>query len=288
MAIDCPVNGKVTIRELVEEIDTKEDALGVGNPGQLLATNSAADGKEWVDGGDMTKSVYDTDNSGVVDNAENAEKLGGQLPTYYEPSLGLGSAGQVLATNSTADGKEWIDVSGGDWWTTTMPNTGYVTGYMPDGTTSVRIIGVGNDGVVRVGNVDSKVEPVILNGSISVNGTLSVPNASANDEAMAFGQFVGGLGMTGENWVDMLSSRSLDTNYTNNEDYPIMVSIRTLDAGPTQQAILYINDQTIVRDAPNGEGKCDVQGIIPPGSTYRIQITTDGGYGALSSWWELR
>ena len=49
MAIDCPVNGKVTIRELVEEIDTKEDALGVGNPGQLLATNSAADGKEWVD-----------------------------------------------------------------------------------------------------------------------------------------------------------------------------------------------------------------------------------------------
>lgn len=32
---------------------------------------------------DMRKAVYDTNDSGVVDDAENAQKLGGQLPSYY-------------------------------------------------------------------------------------------------------------------------------------------------------------------------------------------------------------
>ncbi len=42
-----------------------------------------------VDGtgaGDMTKETYDTNNNGVVDDAE---KLGGQLPAYYATSAGL-------------------------------------------------------------------------------------------------------------------------------------------------------------------------------------------------------
>lgn len=34
-------------------------------------------------GGDMVKSVYDTNNNGKVDNADNSDKLGGQLPEYY-------------------------------------------------------------------------------------------------------------------------------------------------------------------------------------------------------------
>lgn len=34
-------------------------------------------------GGDMFKSTYDTDNNGKVDNADNSDKLGGQLPSYY-------------------------------------------------------------------------------------------------------------------------------------------------------------------------------------------------------------
>lgn len=34
-------------------------------------------------GGDMFKSIYDTDNNGKVDNADNSDKLGGQLPSYY-------------------------------------------------------------------------------------------------------------------------------------------------------------------------------------------------------------
>lgn len=34
-------------------------------------------------GGDMMKSAYDTDDNGKVDNADNADKLGGELPSAY-------------------------------------------------------------------------------------------------------------------------------------------------------------------------------------------------------------
>lgn len=40
-------------------------------------------------GGDMLKSVYDTNNNGKVDTAENADKLGGQTPDYYAPASSL-------------------------------------------------------------------------------------------------------------------------------------------------------------------------------------------------------
>lgn len=37
--------------------------------------------------GDMTKAVYDTNDDGKVDAAEDADKLGGQLPEYYQTAL---------------------------------------------------------------------------------------------------------------------------------------------------------------------------------------------------------
>lgn len=61
-----------------------------GTTGQVLAKNSNTDyDTEWVTGGggggsgDMTKTVYDTTDNGIVDNSE---RLGGQLPAYYQPS----------------------------------------------------------------------------------------------------------------------------------------------------------------------------------------------------------
>jgi hypothetical protein len=82
------------------------------------AAKSADDAEYWAkqaqgssQGGDMTKAVYDTNEDGVVDNAE---KLGGQLPEYYARAEDLANhtnkasditagtfAGQVVA-NATA------------------------------------------------------------------------------------------------------------------------------------------------------------------------------------------
>lgn len=51
---------------------------GLSDIGGKLEYNSLP-----IGAGDMAKSVYDTNNNGKVDIAEDAEKLGGQLPSYY-------------------------------------------------------------------------------------------------------------------------------------------------------------------------------------------------------------
>lgn len=59
----------------------------------VLAT--LQDGADGTGVGDMLKSTYDTDNDGIVDNAE---KLGGQLPSYYQPAI---TANGVLQGNGS-------------------------------------------------------------------------------------------------------------------------------------------------------------------------------------------
>lgn len=44
-------------------------------------------GESGTGSGDMLKSVYDTDDDGKVDAAEDADKLGGQPPSYYQTAL---------------------------------------------------------------------------------------------------------------------------------------------------------------------------------------------------------
>lgn len=46
-------------------------------------------GDENTNSGDMLKSVYDTNDNGKVDKADDAEKLGGQLPSYYAKATDL-------------------------------------------------------------------------------------------------------------------------------------------------------------------------------------------------------
>jgi hypothetical protein len=60
-------------------------------------------------GGDMLKSIYDTNEDGVVDNAE---KLGGQLPEYYAKATELNSKAETVTYTAT------IPSTG---WTTTAP-----------------------------------------------------------------------------------------------------------------------------------------------------------------------
>lgn len=55
--------------------------------------------------GDMSKAVYDTDGSGVVDNAE---RLGGQLPEYYAAKSDVASSTEVVV-GVTALSSAWVD-----------------------------------------------------------------------------------------------------------------------------------------------------------------------------------
>lgn len=48
-----------------------------------VGTFSVYNGSDGTGAGDMTKAVYDTNNNGKVDNADNADKLGNNPPEYY-------------------------------------------------------------------------------------------------------------------------------------------------------------------------------------------------------------
>ena len=63
-------------------------------------------GDENVNSGDMLKSVYDTDNNGKIDKADkadDADKLGGQSPSYYAKADDLKG---YVSTSALADAVE--------------------------------------------------------------------------------------------------------------------------------------------------------------------------------------
>lgn len=105
-------NSKVTVTDNLTST-SNTDALSA-NQGKVLDEKIKAinDGLGELGGGDMLKSQYDTNNDGKVDNAENADKLGGQSADYYAKATDLNSyvptskVGQASGVASLgADGK---------------------------------------------------------------------------------------------------------------------------------------------------------------------------------------
>ena len=90
------LNTTIATKADISYVDSKEFALPVATADTLggikVGANLAIDSDGTLraiasssgDSGDMLKSVYDTNNNGVVDNSE---KLGGQLPEYYENTI---------------------------------------------------------------------------------------------------------------------------------------------------------------------------------------------------------
>ena len=64
-------------------------------------------------GGDMSKSTYDADNDGKVDNANNADKLGGHSPDYYVSKEELSDIAPATHSHTTADITDFEDVMDG-------------------------------------------------------------------------------------------------------------------------------------------------------------------------------
>lgn len=97
-----------------------------------------------------------------------------------------------------------------------------------------------------------------------------------------------GLGIGGETWNDVTSSRALGTTYTNSNSYPIMVSAYGGSAG-VQVFNGYINGTKIYVFATSYDGGLAAGApggcfIVPAGATYKIDF---GGYSSLVGWFEL-
>ena len=76
-------------------------------------------------GGDMLKTVYDTDDTGVVDNAE---KLGGQLPSYYAKAS---TSVVVTLPNTVADWTTNTDENGETYYTKSFSNETFTSDGTP-------------------------------------------------------------------------------------------------------------------------------------------------------------
>jgi len=90
-----------------------------------------------------------------------------------------------------------------------------------------------------------------------------------------------GLGMTGEIWHDVTSSRTAGTTYTNNNSYPISVSI-SFGTSNDQQWYLYVNGVQVahLQEHQDFNGSA-FSTIVPAGATYLFT----GNY--LQVWAEL-
>jgi len=155
---DVPSLGQTStmVQDLRDEMEaglqSKEPTITVGSPGQIWATNTAGDGKEWInqpedaiwgnitgtlsnqtdlqnalnlkaDESDLSSHTNNISNPhsvnksqiglGSVDNTSDIDKPISTATQVAldskEPNLVLGIAGQIMATNATADGYEWAD-----------------------------------------------------------------------------------------------------------------------------------------------------------------------------------
>lgn len=93
---------KTTVENVLTSTSTT-NALSAAQ-GKVLDEKIAAINTDLAEkgAGDMLKSVYDTNNSGVVDNAE---KLGGQLPSYYATATSVTNLGNSVYDKDSADEK---------------------------------------------------------------------------------------------------------------------------------------------------------------------------------------
>jgi hypothetical protein len=171
------------------------------------------------------------------------------------------NANAVAITGGTVSGITDLAVADGGTGASTFTSNSVVLG---NGTSSL------------AGNM---VAPSTAGKVLASNGTTWVSTTIASSGAKL------GLGITGETWQNVAGSRSVGTDYTNSETYPIQVIITLVN---TSGAWFYINGALVIRqfyDVNTGAGQVGysyLTAIIPPGSTY--QATN----GNLYTWYELR
>jgi hypothetical protein len=133
--------------------------------GEFLGRSTVDNGNTWTVWEGPSGSLDDAPSDGTLYGRQDASWVNA------EPQVALGTPGQVWATNTAGDGKEWIDIAtglphfeSGDYMTATL-----------GGDNTQRVFGVETD-VVYIGPVDSYTSTsVIGRGAWDFQGTGLVP-----------------------------------------------------------------------------------------------------------------
>ena len=170
--------------------------------------------------------------------------------------------------NMSTQAKTAVDITGGTI-------VGITDLAVADGGTGVSTIAAN---AVVLGNGTSAIQTVApgSNGNVlKSNGTTWTSAAPT---------VVSGLGLNGEVWNDVTSSRALGTTYTNSRGYPIMISVYGSGAGASDIQIT-VNGTKIYHNNAQWNGAGAIPGgclIIPNGATYSVSLAS-----SLVKWFEL-
>lgn len=135
-----------------------------------------------------------------------------------------------------------------------------------------------------------------VSGTVSVtNGGTGITSVGTSGYALrstgsAFSMQKLGLGMTGETWNNVTSSRAIATTYTNSNAYPIEVGIGWV-ASVGQVSNALVGSVVVAEGGWTGYSFGQVHGqfsfIVPAGSTYIISAYPSQSNVTINSWSEL-
>ena len=220
----------------------------VGTLGTMASQNANAVA---ITGGNINVTTLST--TGAIQAANN---------------IGSGDAAIEIGANRTADGNSYIDFH------SALISAGGTGDY---DLRIIRVAGANENAFfqnVGTGSIifnTNGTTRMTLN-SAGITGNL-VGNATTASNAIGFNQ----------TWQDLTASRAAGTTYTNSTGRPISVSVRVRRDDCWLE--LYIDSLLIsVFGETAGHAQVTVTGIVPAGSTYRVESI----YGGTLNWYELR
>jgi len=247
---------------------TTKDTLPTGNSGKIVK-------------GTELDTEFTAISSAIASKADISSPA--LLGTPTTPTATAGSNTTQIA--STAFVKAAIDAQGLGNIATQAKTAVDITGGTIVGITDLAVAdgGTGRStltaNAVLVGNGTSGINSVAPSTSGNVltsNGTSWASTAPAT---------IKGLGLGGEVWNNVTSSRSFNTDYTNSRSYPIMVSV-TFNVADNSNQYIYVAG-TLVWQFTHSAYTIHITGtvIVPPGATYKAQHDDTGS--SLTNWAEL-
>ena len=236
-----------------------------GSAGNFLVNGNLSVTGNQVDVGNM--SVGGT--FGVTGTSSLAATSFSVSPTAPTPTTGdnstkvattafvataTGSLGTMASQNANN-----VAITGGTINGVTGTNSGMTVGTATNATNVTGTVGTANGGTGLT--------------SAGASGNLLVSNGTTwTSASLASSGVKLGLGITGEVWNDLTSSKSFNSQYTNSRTYPIAVSARTTCSSGS--AIAFIVDGVTISNFNWQFNGCGSFGggfvIVPPGKTYQL------------------
>lgn len=248
---------------------TTKDTLPTGNSGKIVKGTELD--TEFIAISDAIASKADVSSPSLLGTPTSPTATSGSNTTQIANTAFVKAAIDTLSLgNMSTQAKTAVDITGGTI-------VGITDLAVADGgtgrstlTDKAVLIGAGTGGI-------NSVAPGASGNVLKSDGT-NWTSASITT--------VRGLGLGGETWHNVTSSRSSGTQYTNSYSYPIAVSATgsAANSGPSLQILVDGIQVSAFNWQFNGAGAHSGGfTIVPPGSTYQLNFNGSG----IDNWVEL-